>query len=375
MTGRLWLYIELAARILYELRNMPGSTRVEYWCVGGTTVQYLPMTLGDVSGHLAADWVPSLPAVVGTSFVGWPPFLLESNFSGAHELLGLRAIARRSDRQWKSVLSWMLGVAGARHVLDSEGYRWIAPLSAFYPDAVQPVDLSNWHPIFPPSRVTATAAPGNPSRLRPDYIALRPTSSSSVALGWALVEAKGTRRSLKSLRTCPVSWYEQVHNATILIDNSPISVARHLVVATRINPNALGERARRLQVRAWNQNQQSDLPGLPLDAGIEIEAAHLFGLFSAVGLRQNALAIALSTEARARNRTDRAARDVRYRVSDAADAELRERAARFTNQTQSARFFIETPFGSIEIENLGCRSRPCASIEAFRIPRRRHCAP
>src|ERR1039458_9777896 len=190
MTGRLWLYIELAARILYELRNMPGSTRVEYWCVGGTTVQYLPMTLGDVSVHLAADWVPSLPAVVGTSFVGWPPFLLESNFSGAHELLGLRAIARRSDRQWKSVLSWMLGVAGARHVLDSEGYRWIAPLSAFYPDAVQPVDLSNWHPIFPPSRVTATAAPGNPSRLRPDYIALRPTSSSSVALGWALVEAK-----------------------------------------------------------------------------------------------------------------------------------------------------------------------------------------
>lgn len=155
---------------------------------------------------------------------------------------------------------------------------------------------------------------------------------------------------MKSLQTCPASWYEQVHNATISIDNSPISVPRHLVVATRINPNAVGERARRLQVRAWNQNQQPDLPGLPLDAGIELVAAHLFGLFSAVGLRHNALAIALSTQARTRNRTYYPARDVRYRVSDAADAELRERAARFANQTESPRFFIETLFGSIEID-------------------------
>src|SRR4051812_37807087 len=79
-----------------------------------------------------------------------------------------------------------------RHILDSEGYRWIAPLSAFYPGAVQPVDLSNWHPIYPLSRIKATAAVGNPCQLRPDYVALRPTSSNSAALEWALVEAKRT---------------------------------------------------------------------------------------------------------------------------------------------------------------------------------------
>jgi hypothetical protein len=287
--------------------------------------EFLPMTLGHVSGHLAADWVPSLPAAVGSSFIGWPPFLLESNWATGEELLGLRALARRSDRQWKGVLSWMLGVAGARHILDSEGYRWIAPLSAFYPDTVQPVDISNWHPLFPPSRITAAAAPGSQSRLRPDYVALRSTSSSSGSLEWALVEAKGTRRPLKSLRACPAAWYDQVHNAIILIDNSPITVPRHLVVATRVNPNAAGERARRLQVRAWNQNEQPEEPGLPPDAGIEIVAAHLFGLFNALGLRQNAVAIALSTQARARQLTLYPSRDVRYRVSDAAETELMER--------------------------------------------------
>jgi hypothetical protein len=123
-----------------------------------------------------------------------------------------------------------------------------------------------------------------------------------------------------------------------------------LVVATRINPNAVGKRARRLQVRAWNQTQQPDFSGLPLDAGIEIVAAHLFGLFCAVGLPQNVLAVALSTQARDRSRTYYPPRDVRYRVSDAADAELGERRARFADQTGSPRFFVETVFGSIAIE-------------------------
>jgi hypothetical protein len=35
------------------------------------------MTISDISGHLLADWVPSLPAAVGSSFIGWPPFLIE----------------------------------------------------------------------------------------------------------------------------------------------------------------------------------------------------------------------------------------------------------------------------------------------------------
>jgi hypothetical protein len=86
-----------------------------------------------------------------------------------------------------------------------------------------------------------------------------------------------------------------------------------------------------------------------VDAAIEIVAAHLFGLFSAVGLRQNALAIALSTQARARNGVYDLGLETRRRVSDTADAELMERGGRVATPAGSPRFFIETLFGSIEI--------------------------
>ena len=94
------------------------------------------MTVGDISSHLLADWVPSLPAAIGSSFIGWPPFLFELTKHRNNDVLAIRPEVGRSERQWKSVLSWMVGVAGARHILASEGYRWIAPLSAFYPEAV-----------------------------------------------------------------------------------------------------------------------------------------------------------------------------------------------------------------------------------------------
>src|SRR5215469_7589859 len=137
------------------------------------------MSVADISSHLLADWVPSLPAAVSSSFIGWPPFLLQSARLGRDDVLAPRTQAGRSERQWKSVLSWMLGVAGARHVLASEGYRWIAPLSAFYEGWVQPVDLSAWNPSFPPSAVTVKRRRGTRCRLRPDYVALRSTASKS----------------------------------------------------------------------------------------------------------------------------------------------------------------------------------------------------
>jgi hypothetical protein len=114
---------------------------VEFWGVGQTRPTLLPMTTFDIAGHLVADWVPSLPPSVGSSFIGWPEFLIEQIPFNGRSVLALRSKAGRSERQWKAVLSWMQGVTGARHVLASESYRWIAPLSAFYPEAVQPVDI------------------------------------------------------------------------------------------------------------------------------------------------------------------------------------------------------------------------------------------
>src|SRR4030095_2384384 len=191
---------------------------VEFWDVGSPTSAPLPMTVGAISSYLAADWVPSLPPADGTAFMGWPPFLIEGTF------LALRDRAARSERQWKSVLSWMLGVAGARHFLRRDGYTWVAPLSAFYPTAVQTVDVQAWPPQFPQTKLVTdrnparrfpqpkpapNATPGSRSRLRPDYIALRPISGtqSAGAYEWAVAEAKGVAEQLSGKMACPGDWY------------------------------------------------------------------------------------------------------------------------------------------------------------------------
>src|SRR5262244_1707022 len=124
---------------------------VEFWDVESAASTPLPMTVDDVSFHLALDWVPSLPPADGTAFMGWPPFLVENlpSYSNTITFLALRATAARSERQWKGVLSWMLGVAGARHFLRRDGYNWVAPLSAFYPTAVRTVEVQVWPPQFP----------------------------------------------------------------------------------------------------------------------------------------------------------------------------------------------------------------------------------
>src|SRR5215831_7407365 len=119
---------------------------VEFWDVESAASTPLPMTVDDVSFHLALDWVPSLPPADGTAFMGWPPFLIEDIQYNNSSFLALRQKAGRSERQWKSVLSWMLGVAGTRHFLRRKGYTWIAPLSAFYPNVAQAVDVQAWPP-------------------------------------------------------------------------------------------------------------------------------------------------------------------------------------------------------------------------------------
>src|SRR5208283_3622082 len=141
---------------------------VEFWGVGKAASEALPMTVNHISAHLLADWVPSLPVNVSSSFVGWPPFLIKLVQDKKESYLTLQSEAGHSERQWKGFLSWMLGVAGTRHILKAEGYRWIAPLSAFYPEADQVVDTPLWHPGFPAGILTARWQPGNKSQLRPD---------------------------------------------------------------------------------------------------------------------------------------------------------------------------------------------------------------
>src|SRR5215203_673396 len=107
------------------------TTHVEYWSVGAAASTDSPLAHGTISAHLLQDWAPFLPPVVATSFLGWPQYLTEVVTLGSVAYLALTKGAGHCERQWKAVLSWMLGVAGARQFLALEGYGWSAPLSAF----------------------------------------------------------------------------------------------------------------------------------------------------------------------------------------------------------------------------------------------------
>jgi hypothetical protein len=191
---------------------------VEFWDVGSAASEPLGMTVGEISGYLATDWVPSLPPADGTAFMGWPPFLIENLPSYSNiTFLALRDRAARSERQWKSVLSWMLGVAGARHFLRREGYTWVAPLSAFYPTEFLTVDVQAWPPQFPQTKLVIDRNPASRSRLRPDYIALRPIPGAQSAgeYEWAVAEAKGVADQLSGKTACPADWYNQARNVAL----------------------------------------------------------------------------------------------------------------------------------------------------------------
>jgi hypothetical protein len=274
------------------------------------------------------------------------------------QMIALRPEAGRSERQWKSVLSWMLGIAGARQILTNEGYRWIAPLSAFYPNARQTVDLSAWTSAFPASSITVTRRPDSRSRFRPDYLALRSTMSRrrTGVYDWAIAEAKGTLISLTNLSTCPIRWSNQARNVAVTVNGSEVNVPRHLVIATRVNPNAVRRKARYIQVRAWNRRNEPEEPQLTPESALDIVAAHLFGVFRGLQLRENALAVALAVQLRADRRRKQlssgASLDDLSRVSEQAENELSGRIERSAGIEPRSRpvISVETDGVPIEIE-------------------------
>lgn len=74
---------------------------VEFWGVGMTAASPMPMTTYDISSHLIVDWVPSLPVTVSSSFMGWPPFLIEFVRFNGSDLLAVGPQAGCSEQQWK----------------------------------------------------------------------------------------------------------------------------------------------------------------------------------------------------------------------------------------------------------------------------------
>jgi len=135
-------------------------------------------------------------------------------------------------------------------------------------------------------------AASNSSRFRPDYIAARLSVSGTVE--FALVESKGTSSALNNMHTWPTAWARQVRNAIVTVNGSPVIIPRHLIVATRCNPNAARSRSRQIQVRAWNS--YSDTTSHDMDVLLEIASVHYAGLCRNLGLRANLRAFQLGTD-------------------------------------------------------------------------------
>ena len=233
-------------------------------------------------------------------------------------------------------------------MLAAEGYRWIAPLSAFYEEAVQPVDVSGWYPSLPPGILIASKRPGSNWKLRPDYIGLRPLKSGPPE--WAVVESMGTDRSLNNLSSCPTDRYKQARNIELKVNANPVPIPRHLVIATRVNPNAKRRGSRRIQLRAWNSVEESLSSILPREAAPEIAVAHLFGLFRSLRLEDNARALALSARSRYAQRFHRPSFEMPpERELELADAELLRHGVGAQGKLPLY-LSIETDFGPMKVE-------------------------
>jgi hypothetical protein len=99
---------------------------------------------------------------------------------------------------------------------------------------------------------------------------------------------------------CPLDWASQAHNISAEVNGRPIAINRHLVVATRVNPNARTPKARCLQVRAWNSSRQETVDNFGSGAAADVASACLFALFRNLGLIENARAITEAVQLRRR---------------------------------------------------------------------------
>lgn len=287
--------------------------------------------------------------------MGWPSVLTEECTVEGVPFLALGEQATRTERQWKSFLSWMFGICGTRAVLANEGYTWIAPVSAFYPDNRQDVLFDAAPDWFEPDKLETSGDPAATVSLRPDYVALRRTEGPRWEL--AAVESKGTQRSLEGLDPCPTTWSEQVRNITCIYDKEPLIPSRHIVVATRASSRAKTSPYRRVQVRTWShRDHKSEAPCAPASMTVEVARASLYGLCTNIGLHGSAESLALASRRARTERTGQSFVDPGREREQTARARQRrsgELSSRRASQITGEQVFstqIETPRSSIILE-------------------------
>ena len=266
----------------------------EYQSVGSTAAVIRRVSLLRLATNVVTDWMPGVPNSLAHGFVDWLGNVVkaESVLTVGKNGWVVQETVAGFEKQWKQMTSWMLGVAFCRFVAEIEGYPWWAPVSAFTAAKRKTkVSTDYWIRYLRVARCRIQTPTPALSRLYPDYVLARKRKSSPLS-EISFVESKGDKRPLKNLTVPPGDWRSQSKNAEFVYNNVPMTAARHLLVATRVNPNAKDPKTRKIQVRAWNSRDPDSRS--TESAFRAILAAHYIGVCERLDLTGNAELIALN---------------------------------------------------------------------------------
>jgi hypothetical protein len=259
-------------------RSAKTEMQIEFYDVGATAPQNVPISLARLATFLVTDWIPTRPAELAAGFTPLLARALQDNSGRWMANDGIKSF----EKQWRQVTSWMIGVAFTRDTVERLQYPFIAPVSAFTGGLSGPSTATpQWANFYArlESRIEKPTPPL--SRLFPDYVVGRfdPATNSRAI---AFVESKASRGTEALGTQAPDQWYRQARNAEFWWGDRLVAPERNLVVATRVNPWAVRKPTRRVVVRAWNSEAQVEPPAW--DVMRELILAHYYGLFQSLGL-------------------------------------------------------------------------------------------
>jgi hypothetical protein len=276
---------------------------VDYWAIGQLNGTTWPTSQLELATHIAADWVPTNPMSIGSGMVNLLGEIIRQETIKGNCAWVAHPDVAQFERQWRGITSYILGVPFCNKVMVDLGYTWWAPVSCFTRDKSPYQVFCKTSPFFSKSMCKIEHVPNPLSPLFPDYVAAKCDGAGGYRI--AFFEAKGTARALKNLSTCPSNWHNQVRSAQFIYNNVCVPSSQNVVVATRLDPTRVYPKNRKIQVRAWNNND----PELraPAEVILEIIRIHYMGVCLRLGFDLTAQALAMAEAMRA-NDCDRTKR-------------------------------------------------------------------
>lgn len=266
----------------------------EYYGIGKIAGEAKNATLLQLATNIVTDWMPGTPNSLSHGFSDLLASTIKGErlFSSDKKNWIIQPEVDLFEKQWKQITSWILGVAFCRKVIETEGYQFWAPVSAFTSAKRKTkVAVSYWKSFFDETQCVIDPVPLSGSNLLPDYVLgrINPITGSREI---SFAESKGNKISITNLSVPPISWRNQSKNAQFIFRKVPYAATQNFVIATRVNPKGVYAKTRKIQVRAWNsRNPENEVPDSVFRV---ILMMHYYGVCRRIGMEANAELIVLS---------------------------------------------------------------------------------